>query len=142
MIKTNLVHKCMKMLQVNQIFNKVGGSNGKGKRDRVLKKIAQDRKLWKLFTNQEEYDPILLDKYWRFPYYLNNHRNIFEPEISNFLIKNGLDLKYPEGRKFAVCLTHDIDFLCTGMLNTVTKTLKALKRGQFAEALCFHLKNK
>jgi hypothetical protein len=69
-------------VQVNQIFNKVKGSNGKNKRDIMLNKIGQDKELWDLFTKKEEYDPILLDKYGRFPYYLSSHRNIFEPEIS------------------------------------------------------------
>jgi peptidoglycan/xylan/chitin deacetylase (PgdA/CDA1 family) len=128
------VQKCIKTVQVNQIFNKVKGSNGKNKRDIVLNKIGKDKERWDLFTKKEEYDPIFLDKYGRFPYYLSNHRNIFEPEISNFLIQNGLNPEYPEGKKFAVCLTHDIDFVCTGMLNTATKTLKALKNGHFVEA--------
>lgn len=102
--------------------------------DAVFKKIEQDREQWELFTKKEEYDPTLLDKYGRFPYYLSNQRNVFEPEVSDFLIKNGMNPEYPEGRKFAVCLTHDIDFVCTGMLNTATRTVKALKKGQFVEA--------
>ncbi len=78
----------------------------------MIKKIEQDEELWELFTKKEEYDPILLDKYGRFSYYLSSQINIFEPEVSNFLIKNKLNSEYPEGRKFAVCLTHDIDFVC------------------------------
>jgi peptidoglycan/xylan/chitin deacetylase (PgdA/CDA1 family) len=100
----------------------------------VFKKIGKDRELWELFTKKEEYDPIFLDKYGRFPYYLSNQRNVFEPEVSDFLIKNGMNPEYPEGKKFAVCLTHDIDFVYTGMLNTATRTVKALKKGQFLEA--------
>ena len=67
---------------------------------------------------KEEYAPILLEKYGRFSNYLSSQRNVFEPEVSNFLIKNELNPEYPEGRKFVVCLTHDIDFVCPGMLNT------------------------
>lgn len=100
----------------------------------MIKKLEQDEDLWELFTKKEEYDPILLDKYGRFPYYLSSQRNVFDPEVSDFLIKNGLNPEYPEGRKFAVCLTHDIDFVCPGILNTAARTVKALKRGQFAQA--------
>ena len=100
----------------------------------MIKKMEQDGELWKLFTKKEEYDPILLDRYGRFSYYLSSQRNIFEPEVSNFLIKEGLNPEYPERRKFAVCLTHDIDFVYPGMLNTAARTVKALKKGQFVQA--------
>ena len=30
--------------------------------------------------------------------------------------------------------SHDIDFVCPGMLNTATRTIKALKKRQFAQA--------
>ncbi len=55
--------------------------------DTLIKKVKQNKELWELFTKREEYDPILLDKYGKFSYYLSNQRNIFEPEISSFLIK-------------------------------------------------------
>lgn len=29
--------------------------------------------------------------------------------MSAFLIENGMEVEYPEGKEFAVCLTHDID---------------------------------
>jgi len=120
--------------RVNQIFNKVEAPSNKNKENTLSEKIMEDRELWDLFTKKEEYDPILLDKYGRFSYYLSSQRNIFEPHVSKFLIKNGLSFEYPEGRNFAVCLTHDIDFVCPGMLNTAARAVKALKRGQFVQA--------
>jgi peptidoglycan/xylan/chitin deacetylase (PgdA/CDA1 family) len=96
--------------------------------------MLEDAELWELFTKKEEYDPILLDKYGRFSHYTSKQRNIFEPDVSSFLVKNGLSPEYPEGRNFAVCLTHDIDFVCPDMLNTAARTVKALKKGQFTEA--------
>jgi hypothetical protein len=100
----------------------------------VLKKVEQNIELWDLFTKKDEYNAALLDKYGRFPYYISSQRNVFEPKVSEFLLKNGLSPEYPEGRKFAVCLTHDIDFVFTGVLDTAARTLKALKKGQFSEA--------
>lgn len=119
---------------MDQIFNKVKGSKGKDKGDIVSNKLEQDQELWELFTKKEEYNPISLDKYGRFPYCFSNQRDIFEPKVSSFLIKNGLNPEYPEGKKFALCLTHDIDFVCNGVLNTAARTVKALKKGHFAEA--------
>ncbi|WP_332881937.1 hypothetical protein [Methanosarcina horonobensis] len=65
----------------------------------MLKKVEQNRDLWELFTKKEEYNAALLDKYGRFPYYLSRQRNVFEPEVSEFLLKNGLNPEYPEGKK-------------------------------------------
>ena len=65
--------------------------------------------LWDHFTRKEEYQPEYRDKYDRFPYYLSKTRDIFKPDISRFLIESGYNPEYPNGKKFAVCLTHDID---------------------------------
>ena len=92
----------------------------------MIEKLKQNKELWELFTRQEEYNPTILDKYQRFPYYLSKHRNIFEPEVSKFLVKNGLNVEYPDGRKFAVCLTHDVDVIYTSKLNTIYHAIKSL----------------
>jgi hypothetical protein len=78
------------------------------KRD-MIEVLKQNKELRDLFTRMEEYNLLMLDQYDRFPYYMSEHRNILEPEVSKFLIENGLKIEYPERKKFAVCLTHDID---------------------------------
>jgi len=75
----------------------------------MFENLKQNEELWNLFTRKEEYNHLMLDRYERFPHYLSQYRNILEPEVSKFLIKNGLNVEYPDGKKFAVCLTHDID---------------------------------
>lgn len=82
--------------------------------------MKQDGELLDLYIKKEECDPILLDKYGRFSNYLSSKINIFEPEISNFRIKNELNSEYPEGRKFAA---YPIDFVCSGVLNTAARTV-------------------
>ena len=77
----------------------------------MIEVLKQNKELWELFTGRREYNSPILDRYQRFPHYLSKHRNILEPEVSKFLIDDGLNLEYPEDRKFAVCLTHDIDFI-------------------------------
>jgi hypothetical protein len=80
-------------------------------RKSMIDTLKQNKELWDLFRRKEEYNPLFLDQYDRFSYYLSKHRNILEPEVSKFLIENGLNLEveYPEGKNFAVCLTQDID---------------------------------
>ncbi len=67
--------------------------------------------LWKLYTGEEEYKSSFKDKYHRFLFSLSQNRNVFNPAVSQFLVEKGLKPFYPKNKKFAVCLTHDIDIL-------------------------------
>ena len=100
----------------------------------MIEVLKQNKELWDLFTRREEYSPLLLDQYNRFPYYLSKHRNIFEPEVSKFLIENGLKVEYPEGKQFAVCLTHDIDGVYLPKVNVIYNATKSLIRHQIKSA--------
>jgi len=75
----------------------------------MFEKLKQNKELWDLFTKKEEYNAPVLDKHQRFPYIASKYKNILEPKVSKFLIENGFKFEYPENKKFAVCLTHDID---------------------------------
>lgn len=92
----------------------------------IIGLLKKNKELYDLFTKQEEYNSPILDQYQRFPYYLSKHRNIFEPKVSEFLIKNGMQVKYPEGSKFGVCLTHDIDVVNPSKLSTLKNVAKSL----------------
>ena len=59
----------------------------------MIEALKQNKELWDLFFRREEYNPLISDQYQRFPYYLSKHRNILEPEVSKFLIGNGLNLE-------------------------------------------------
>lgn len=101
----------------------------------MMEALKQNKELFDLFTRKEEYNSPLLDKYQRFPYYLSKNRNIFEPEVSKFLIKNGLKVEYPEGKKFAVCLTHDIDVVNFSKSGLVYGAARSLMQGQIRNSL-------
>ena len=103
----------------------------------MIEKLKQNKELLDIFTKREEYNPSILDQYDRFPYYLSKHRNIFEPEVSKLLIENGLEVEYPEGKKFGVCLTHDIDavYLYPSKLSIMYNAAKSLKKHQIKTAL-------
>ena len=92
----------------------------------MIEILKQNKELWDLFTRKEEYNPLLLDQYGRFPYYLSKYRNILEPEVSKCLIENGLKVEYPEGKKFAVCLTHDIDVVYLSKLSIMLGAAKSI----------------
>ncbi|MCL0058888.1 hypothetical protein M1O47_04355, partial [Dehalococcoidia bacterium] len=109
----------------------------------MIKTLKQNKELWDLFTKREEYNSLILDQYDRFPYYLSTHRNVLEPKVSEFLIENGLDVEYPKGKKFAVCLTHDIDVVYpyTSKLSVMFNAVKSLKECQIKNAFTIPFSN-
>jgi peptidoglycan/xylan/chitin deacetylase (PgdA/CDA1 family) len=57
---------------------------------------------------------------------MSKNANILKTKVSEFLIKNGLQVEYPDGSKFAVCLTHDIDVVNFSRISTLKNVLKFL----------------
>ncbi|MCK4269993.1 MAG: polysaccharide deacetylase family protein [Methanogenium sp.] len=78
-------------------------------KQKYIELIKSQPDLWDHFTRKEEYNPEFRDQFNRFPYYLSKTRDIFQPDVSEFLTESGYKPEYPDGKKFAVCLTHDID---------------------------------
>ena len=76
-----------------------------------MKSMQRDTRLWNLYTKAEEYNPQHLDDHDRFLFQYSEHRSVFEPKISEFLMQQGLSIEYPAGYEFAICLTHDVDTL-------------------------------
>ena len=99
------MQKNIKIRRINQIFNKVGSSNGKNKRDVVLKKIDQDITKLELFTKTKDYVPILLDNIRGFLLPCQS-KNVLKREIQYNIIKNRLTSKYLGNIKFYLCLAH------------------------------------
>lgn len=100
----------------------------------MIKTLRDNQSLWDLFTKKEEYNPLVLDKYRRFPYYLSKHKDVLEPKVSDFLSQNGLKVEYPGGKTFAVCLTHDIDMVYYSKFNWPYQTARSLWRRQISKA--------
>lgn len=55
--------------------------------------------------------------------------------MSAFLIENGLEVEYPEGKRFAVCLTHDIDAVYFSKAEIGFSAATSLVRHQIKSAL-------
>jgi hypothetical protein len=54
-----------------------------------------------------------------------------EPIVSKYLVERGFSVEYPENKKFAVCLSHDIDDIYPTLLHTTLSTLYCLKNFDF-----------
>lgn len=94
--------------------------------------IQRNKELWDLYTRKEEYFPRQLDLYGRFVYAYSTNRDIFEPRVSRHLVDNGYEIEYPDGKQFAVCLTHDVDEIYPPRKHTLLSTLTCLKRLDFS----------
>lgn len=101
----------------------------------MINKLRQNQELWDLFTKKEEYNPDFTDQYERFQYYLSSHKDIFQPNVSKFLIENGLKPEYPDEKKFAVCLTHDIDVVFSPRSHAYYGAIKSLMAGQMVNSV-------
>ncbi len=101
----------------------------------MIEILKTKEELWDLFTKKEEYNLTFSDMYDRFPYYLSTQRDVFDPKVSRFLIENGFCPEYPDGKKFAVCLTHDIDVIYPERIYQIVETTKALSKGKLMDAM-------
>lgn len=101
----------------------------------MIEKLKQNEELWDLYTKKEEYNFLFSDQYDRFPYYLSSQRDVFDPKVSRFMVDNGLRPEYPDGKKFAVCLTHDIDVVYPDKYYPILETAKAVAKGKIGCAI-------
>ncbi|WP_367121914.1 polysaccharide deacetylase family protein [Methanohalophilus sp. DAL1] len=82
---------------------------------------------WNIFTRKEEYSASELDNHDRFPYKQSEYQSILDPVVSKYLIEKGMSPEYPDGKKFAVCLTHDIDDILPPAKHTLLSSLFCMK---------------
>lgn len=97
--------------------------------------LRQDPEIWDLFTRKEEYNSFLRDQYYRFPYYASRDRDIFVPKTSQYLIEHDYSVDYPNDAPFAVCLTHDIDFVYQSIPMLGGSVVRHLIQGNSMRAL-------
>jgi peptidoglycan/xylan/chitin deacetylase (PgdA/CDA1 family) len=101
----------------------------------ILQALRARPELWDLFTRKEEYEGSTRDMMDRFPFYSSADKRIFQPFVSSFMFDQGLRPEYPDGKEFAVCLSHDIDFLYEAPENRWGKTIEAFVGRDFRTSL-------
>jgi len=77
---------------------------------RGLKKNDLHISLFDVYSAKDEYNSLKQDKLER-SLSCNAKHDVFSPVVSNYLFENGFQPKYPENKKFAVCISHDLDSL-------------------------------
>lgn len=94
-----------------------------------------DEYLWSQFVKEEEYNTQALDRLGRFPHTASKFRNVLQPAVSDFLLANGLEVTYPNGSHFAVCLTHDVDYLYFPRGDSFRSSVRSLKDLELRKAI-------
>lgn len=95
--------------------------------------------LWQHFVRAEEYVSGLRDCFGRFPYYCSTSRSIFDPSVSRWLVDQGLRPNYPNGKRYAICLTHDIDGVYQRRFDICKQIARAVSGGRFKQASAWAL---
>lgn len=93
----------------------------------IPQQIRQNEELWDLYTRKEEYSHQQLDEHGRFIYAHSTHQDILEPRVSQYLLKKGYEIEYPDQKQFAVCLTHDVDEIYPPLNHTLLSSWTCIK---------------
>jgi peptidoglycan/xylan/chitin deacetylase (PgdA/CDA1 family) len=88
--------------------------------------MGQCGDLWDLYTLKDEYQRSETDNFRSF-YTSDSDVFVLEPLVSKFLMENGMKAEYPENKKFAVCLTHDIDDIYPPLSHTLLSSISYMK---------------
>lgn len=93
--------------------------------------IGQDQ-LWNQFTRNVEYGSINRDKHGRHIPDQADLRDIATPTVSRHLLKKDFSPEYPDGKKFAICLTHDVDDIYPPIIHSLISVPYHLKERDFS----------
>lgn len=88
--------------------------------------IKKDAQYWELYTKKGEYFLNSPELYKEHDAQVKDF-DALQPEISRFLIANGLEIKYPENKNFAICLTHDVDEIYPPFSHTLLSSFYHLR---------------
>jgi hypothetical protein len=93
----------------------------------ILKLLKDNQQLFDIFVTKQEYSG-KKDEHGRFLYRFSNYKDVLRPIVSEYLVRKGFRVEWPEGHKFAACLTHDVDSIYPSWKYTLfTATKFALK---------------
>lgn len=87
----------------------------------LFNKLKQYPELWETFVNSKDYSDTKYE-------YRDKQSDGSVPVVSDHLMKQGYQVSYPDNKKFAVCLTHDIDDIYPTFSHRVLSGLWCLKK--------------
>ena len=100
----------------------------------MISRIRQDAMLWDIYTRREEYSHTRGFVFGRFSEGGFARKEIQVPVISKALVEDGFNPEYPDGKRCAICLTHDIDDIYPPRSHLLSSTVRCFRQGN-AEGL-------
>ena len=94
----------------------------------LFESLKNNTGLWETFVNDKE----ILDTKSRYDGL--SRTNVMSPVVSEYLIKQGYQASYPDNKKFAICLTHDIDDIYPPLSHRVLSSLWSIKKWDWSGA--------
>jgi len=88
----------------------------------LFHRLKEHPELWEIFINNNRH----LDTESR--YHGLSQTEVMRPVVSEYLIKHGFRVGYPNNSKFAICLTHDVDDIYPPLTHRVLSSLWCLKK--------------
>lgn len=89
--------------------------------------IRESTKLWDIYARKEEYSSAGLDNHGRFDYRSSSCQDTSNPLVSQYLADKGYRASYPDNKRFAICLTHDVDEIYPPISHTLFSALYQIK---------------
>jgi len=112
----------------------------------ILNCLESEMELWNLYSRKEEWQPAALDKHNRFSHMQSSNKNIVDPIVSRYLLENETSPIYPDNKRFAICLTHDVDEIYVPQIHKFANAKYFAKAGKILDScksVCSHYpKNK
>jgi len=103
--------------------------------EHVINHIKRKHHLFNVYVASEEYSAPS-DQHGRFLFKFSNRTSTLDPVVSAHLIENKvLEVEWPEHYRFAVCLTHDVDYIYPPIKHIVAASKKAIARKDMREFL-------
>ncbi len=84
--------------------------------------LKNNAELWESYVNDKE----KLDTKSRYDGLCR--RNVMSPVVSEYLMKHGYQADYPDNKKFAICLTHDVDDIYPPLSHRILSGLVSIKK--------------
>jgi hypothetical protein len=103
----------------------------------VYRQLINNPEQWELFTKKEEYNSNNYDEHERFRFSDSKYKDVLNPSISKYLKEKGCSTEYPDNKKFAVALTHDVDDIYVKNKHIFWSLLNLPKNRDFS--LIYHL---
>lgn len=96
--------------------------------NKIYYELVQDHYCREMFIKRNEYTSDCPQSYWGD---INNMKfNVLFPEVSKHLLENKLlHVLYPDDKKFAICLTHDVDDIYPPLTHRILASASFLGKG-------------